>query len=245
MNSDNLGKLIVSLSDIIEKYKERVIVCRMLQNIFTGKINNITNDKCDIFKRLITQPEDNASGQFGGVNDNEKILNYLFLNEIYLFKQMVFCTALHHLLLELIVILYKMNNSTNSKTSSSSRSSKHSMSSQKGGFSFTQALKAMVTTLANITMVLQSASNNSSMIIEENQTNITKIINPIENLVQNITNMTNTSTRIKPFFKSKANVTIMKLNKSTHAKSNKSTHAKSNESKLLHAKLLKKESKLK
>ena len=76
INADDLGKILISLSLIIEKYKERVIVARMLQNIFTGRIANITNDKCDIFRRLITKSED-GMGQFGGVNDNEKILNYL------------------------------------------------------------------------------------------------------------------------------------------------------------------------
>ena len=101
---EDLGILMGSISDIIQKYTNLVIVCRMAQILFTGKTDNISNDKLGIFAKYINGLDNNGF-QTGGVSNKEQVLNCLFLNEILAFKELVFFTALQYFIMELLQVM--------------------------------------------------------------------------------------------------------------------------------------------
>jgi hypothetical protein len=163
MEHVDLGILMISISKIIEQYKKQVIMCRITQILFTGKINNISNDTLRIFVKYL-QEADKSKSQTGGVSDNEKILNSLFLNEIRIFKELVFFTALQSYMMELIILL----NQSHKKTQSNS---------QHGGLNMLNALKVA---FGNISLVLLSSTSTLEPTHNLNMTNITNMTNIIQ-----------------------------------------------------------------
>ena len=144
---EDLGILMVSISNIIEKYINEVIGCRMTQILFTGKTDNISNDKLGIFAKYINGLNNNGF-QTGGVSNKEKILNCLFLNEIRAFKELVFFTALQNFIMELILALNQLQ-------------TQPQLNSQRGGVGLFNTLQLA---FMNITLLLFTTSPNQTVV---------------------------------------------------------------------------------
>ena len=141
MEHFDLGILVMLISKIVEQYKNEVIICRMSQILFTNKIDNISNDKIHTFSKYLQQPN-KSEPQTGGVSDDEKLLHSLFLNEIRLFKELVFFTAFQTYIMDFIIAV---NTSSPNKVSKKSKS-------QHGGVGF-KWLNALTALLANVSLL--------------------------------------------------------------------------------------------
>ena len=154
MEHFDLGILVMLISKIVEQYKNEVIICRMSQILFTNKIDNISNDKIHTFSKYLQQPN-KSEPQTGGVSDDEKLLHSLFLNEIRLFKELVFFTAFQTYIMDFIIAV---------NTSSPNKVSKKSKSQHGGvGFKWLNALTALLANVSLLTLNDTSTMNNVTL----------------------------------------------------------------------------------